>query len=138
MSFPAFLLPYFIGASPAGFVAFAAKAGVYYLFQRPLDAAKVIALAIVIHVLSYAAGIGIGLLVLPGQGFGWRTLPVVYFLYAAAVSTGCEFLCLLLLRRKLALRRVGASAVAANAAYYLVLATSAAVFFGVEALTRVE
>jgi len=138
MSFPGFLIPYIIAATLGGMVALVAKAGVYCLFQRPLGIMKVIVLTIVIHLLSSAAGIGVGVMFLPGHGSGWRTFVAIYLLYAAALSTGCEVLCLCLVRSKLGLSRVGVSAIAANTVYYLILAIGCVVFGGIKALTRVE
>jgi hypothetical protein len=138
MSFPGFLIPYFIGASPAGFVAFAAKAAVYCLFQRSTGAAKVVGVAAVVHLLSTALGVCVSLAILPKQGFGWKTVVVAYYLYAAALSAAIEFSCLYPLRGRLRWRRLGTSVAVANAAYYLSLAIGGVVLDGPGLLGRVE
>jgi hypothetical protein len=134
MEFPEFLLPYFVAASPGGLVAFAAKPAVYCWFQRsagaglrergvPIGAviAGIAVVVIVLHLLCSAAGIIFGTLVIPQQGFGWKTHAALYFLYAATLNVGIELACLFPLRRKLGLRRVTTTILVANAVYFLLL-----------------
>jgi hypothetical protein len=138
MSFPAFLLPYFLGVSPPGLLAFAAKAAVYCLFQRPLGTARSVALAVVVHAISWVLGIVLGLLLLPRQGFGWKASGVVFLLSGTAANVVIELACLLPVRRRLSLKGVGVTVVAANVVYGLGLAIVLAACFGVASLSRVE
>lgn len=140
MSFPGFVIPYLIGIMilPGGALALAAKAAIYCLFQQALSKGKAIGLAIVIHLLSSTLGIALSCLLLPDQGYGWKTYAGVYFLYAAAVSMAIEFVLLFPLRKRLTLRRLATNVLVANAVYYVGLMAGVFVFSGIQGLARIE
>ena len=119
MEFPSFLAAYLIALSAGGWIAFALKVGVYYLFQRHLGAAKAIPLGLGAHAVSLIGGVGAGLLLLPEHGYGWHAPTWASFLYAVTASIVIELACLFAIRKKLAVRWLVVNAVTANAVYYL-------------------
>ncbi len=134
MEFPEFSLPYILAVSLIGLMAIAAKLAVCCWFQRSAGArllergipvgaavAGIAALVLFLHLLSCVAGIIFGTLVIPQHGFGWKTHPALYFLYAATWSVGIELACLFPLRTMLGLNRVTTTVLIANALYFLLL-----------------
>ena len=134
MEFPEFLLPYFVAATPGGLLVMGAKLAVYCWFQRSAGAglrergvgigavlAGIVILVLFLHVVSFAAGILFGTLVIPQHGFGWKTNATLYFLYAATWNVGIELACLFPLRKKLGLNRVTTTVLVANTVYFLIL-----------------